>query len=102
MNASKRWQSGGIASVRQRISALRRSKKDDLSETLFVDTAGTRSKLAALTDVGGPELEHRKNPFGTARTARFIAFIFLLFVLVVIAMIALIIEFGGPPSVVPR
>jgi hypothetical protein len=55
---------------------------------LFVDLAGSRSKLSELTDVGGPELESGSTPYGTARTLRF--------VLVVLVCFALIVEFGWP------
>jgi len=47
MNTGSRQRSGKIASVGQRIIASRRSRKTDLSKTLFVDVAGSRSKLMA-------------------------------------------------------
>ena len=80
----------------QRIIAPRRSRKTDLSKTLFVDLAGSRSKLSELTDVGGPELESGSTPYGTARTLRFVALVAALFVLVVLVCFALIVEFGWP------
>ena len=97
MNTSSRQRSGKIASVGQRIIASRRSRKTDLSKTLFVDVAGSRSKLSELTDVGGPELESGSTPYGTARTLRFVAVVMAVFVLLVFLCFALIVEFGWPP-----
>jgi hypothetical protein len=98
MDTSSRRRSGKIASVGQRIMTSRRSRKADLSKTLFVDVSGSRSKRSELTDVGGPELESGKNPYGTARTLRFVALVAALFVLVVLVCFALITEFGQLPG----
>jgi len=94
MNASKGWQTGRIASVRQRIISSRRSKKVDLSRTLFADIAETRSKLRALTHLGGPELEHGKKAFGAAHNMRVIGVILLLWALFTLMILTLIIQFG--------
>lgn len=96
MDTSNPRRSGKIVFVAHRIFASRRSGKADLSKTLFVDVAGSRSKRSALTDIGGPELESGKNPYGTARTLRFVAVVMAIFVLLVFLCFALIVEFGWP------